>query len=214
MVASWLYRGGDIDDSEYSEIDLFEAVNKATASTTSFYTGANCSVVALRGHLEDGSKLWCLHDDAVNEGCRFNGPANSFAKAANEAGYRYVVLLLETDAIKVWYFKDEDTPGDFKSGQPDPGGWKQELSVWLAPGGCDFARQFGRFHIVSVLTPRYFATAYVGLEVALTRRVPRSATSLSAAPGQSWVGRLRRSVDGGSRASWEFKGDVLCAEFA
>jgi hypothetical protein len=148
---SWVYRGEDVPDSEYSEIDLIESVNNATAGTQSFYTAENCSVAAVRGTLEDDSKLWCLHEDKFDEGCRFEAEDDTFGQAFNENGYRYNVLLVEADAIKIWYFKNGEAPEDLTSEHPDPAHWTAEPTVHLAPVDCDFAKQFSRFHVVSRL---------------------------------------------------------------
>jgi hypothetical protein len=149
-TGSWVYRGEEVEDEkEYSEIDLIENVNYETAGVLSFYTGENCSVNAVRGKVEEESKLWCLHNGDLTEGCRFIGEENTFGKAFNDNHYRYNVLLIEADAIKVWWFKDGEAPSDLDSEHPDPSQWTAEPNVHLTPDDCDFAKQFSRFHVVS-----------------------------------------------------------------
>jgi len=58
-----------------------------------------------RGTLEDDSDTQCLHSGKFEEGCRFVAGANTFGKAFNDNGYRYNVLLLEANTLKVWYFQ-------------------------------------------------------------------------------------------------------------
>jgi len=142
---SWVYTGEQSSEAEYSEIDIVENTNAATANSHSFYTGAQCTIKVNKGESTRGND--CHHVSGEVDGCSFAAEEGTFGAAFNDNGYRVVAMQLEADGIKIWHFKDGDIPSDIASGNPDPSQWENP-TVDISPDNCDISKAFSRFKLV------------------------------------------------------------------
>lgn len=147
-ICSWVYTGEQSSGADYSEIDIIENVNQATANSHSFYTGQQCTIDIEKGEsLRTDNCHYELGQDGA--GCSFMAEDGTFGNAFNQNGYRVVATQIEADGIKIWHFKDGEVPSDLTSGKPDPSKWANP-TVSIKPKSCDFSKSFGRFFVVSI----------------------------------------------------------------
>ncbi|KAF2679138.1 glycoside hydrolase family 16 protein [Lentithecium fluviatile CBS 122367] len=148
--AFWVYTGEGSTVSEYSEIDIVENVNQATANSHSFYTGQQCTVNINRG---DSVRTDNCHYELgmENAGCSFMAEEGTFGNAFNQNGYQVVALQVEADGIKIWHFKNGEVPSDLNSANPNPNTWANP-TVSISPKSCDFNKAFSRFHVIINIT--------------------------------------------------------------
>jgi hypothetical protein len=167
-IFSWVYRGETAQG--YSEVDIFENVNKATANSNSFYTSEPCTV---NYDVGTPTRTNNCQGTAVGQGCSSGAEEGTFNQGFND-NYRVIAMQVETNTMRIWHFRKNEVPADLSSGNPDPSKWKRP-TVALSPKSCNFQKAFSQFKIVCVLLLKPLKMR--------AKSIFRSSTSLSVVDG-------------------------------
>lgn len=73
----------------------------------------------------------------------------SYGPAFNAAGGGVYATWLESDALKLYWFKRSNIPADITSGNPNPANWGTPASQFTSGSNCNISKYFKDLTIVS-----------------------------------------------------------------
>jgi hypothetical protein len=171
-------------------VDIIEGAMHQPTNTVSLHTCGACSF-DLSGQPGTNPRSDCnlggeaqqcpASDDSNYSGCGNDAPSGSFGDAFNAAGGGVYATLIESAALKIWYFPRAEVPADVTAGTPDPSAWTElfvDFETSKSSDGCRVGEYFKKNTIVR-LTIRDGET---GGERSAANVGHRSSTPTSAAP--------------------------------
>lgn len=103
----------------------------------------------LVGHLNTSSSHAQAANKLFSDGCGNTMTKGSYGPTFNAAGGGVYATWLESDALKLYWWKRSDIPADITSGNPDPTKWGTPASQFTSGSNCNIGKYFKDLTIVS-----------------------------------------------------------------